>query len=73
MRIKLNPRWTNRLRDLPESGMGYQRVDVLFIDGRELRDALVFNAEHLDLPEQFEKAEIQDIRLHPCSWPSPRL
>ncbi len=64
MRIKLDPRWTNRLAHLPESGMGYQRVDVRFANGRELKDAVVFNAEDLEVPEEFAKAEIEDVRLH---------
>ena len=63
MRIKLDLRWTKRLRELPESGMGYQRVDVLFIDGRELEEALVFNAQELDIPEEYARTNIRDIRL----------
>jgi hypothetical protein len=47
MRIKLDRLWTERLLELPESGMGYQRVDVRFADGRELKDLFVFNAEDL--------------------------
>lgn len=63
-RIRLDERWTQVLRDLPESGMGYQRVDVRFRDGRALRAALVFNAEYLDVPDAFSGIEIDDIRLH---------
>jgi len=44
--------------------MGYQRVDVRFANGRELKDAVVFNAEDLEVPEEFAKAEIEDVRLH---------
>ena len=64
MRIKLPPKWTKRLQDLPESGMGYQRVDVRFADGRKLTDALVFNAEELEAPPEFALADISDLRLH---------
>lgn len=31
MRLKLEKRWTERLLKLPESGMGYQRVDIRFV------------------------------------------
>jgi hypothetical protein len=64
MRIKLEPRWTKRLLELPESGMGYQRVDIWLVDGRELRDLVVFNAEEIEVPEEFARAQIKDVRLH---------
>jgi hypothetical protein len=65
MRIKLDPRWTRRLASLPESGMGYQRVDVRFADGRELKDAMVFNAEDLVVPDEFAQAKVENITIHP--------
>jgi hypothetical protein len=54
-----------RLASLPESGMGYQRVDVRFADGRELKNAMVFNAEDLDVPNEFARTEVEDISIHP--------
>ncbi len=69
MRKKLERIWTQQLQALPESGMGYQRVDIVMADGRELKDALVFNAEEVELPEEFLQVDISDIRLHPSpSW-----
>jgi hypothetical protein len=64
MRIKLDKRWTDRLLEWPESGMGYQRVDVTMADGRELKDAVVLNAELLEVPTEFAQARVADIRLH---------
>jgi hypothetical protein len=64
LRIKLEPRWTKELAALPESGMGYQRVDVRFADGRHLEDVVVLNAEYLDVPATFEAAEVQEMKLH---------
>ena len=64
MRIKLDPCWTKRLLELPESGMGYQRVDIRFANGRELKDVAVFNAEEVELPDEFEHAEIKGVSLH---------
>jgi hypothetical protein len=63
MRIKLDSRWTKRLLDAPESGMGYQRVDVCFTNGRELTNVIVFNAEEVDLPDELAGMEITDLRL----------
>ena len=67
MRIKLDRCWTDRLIDLPESGMGYQRVDVRLADGRVLRDLVVFNAEELEVPDEVGPATIADVRLHATS------
>ena len=64
MRIKLEQRWTTRLLELPESGMGYQRVDVRLADGRELTDLLVFNAEEIEVPGELAGVAIADVRLH---------
>ena len=64
MRIRLEPRWTKRLLELPESGMGYQRVDIRLADGRELKDVVVFNAEEIEVPDEFARAQIKDVRLH---------
>ena len=64
MRIRLEPRWTKRLLELPESGMGYQRVDIRLVDGRELKDVLVFNAEEIEVSDEFARAQIKDVRLH---------
>lgn len=50
MRIRLEQKWTTRLLALPESGMGYQRVRLRLKDCREISDALVFNAEVLEVP-----------------------
>jgi hypothetical protein len=64
MRIKLDKRWTERLLTWPESGMGYQRVDVTMADGRALENVVVFNAELLEVPAEFAQATVADIRLH---------
>jgi hypothetical protein len=64
MRIRLEERWTKRLLALPESGMGYQRVDIRLADGRELRNVVVFNAEEIEVPNDFVQSEIKDVRLH---------
>jgi len=64
VRIKLAQRWIDLLTREPESGMGYQRVDVRFADGRELKDAIVFNAEDLEVPEGFANTDIEHVRLH---------
>lgn len=44
--------------------MGFQSVDIRFADGRELSGIIVLNAEEVELPDDFAKAEIKDITLH---------
>ena len=67
MRIKLDTQWTKRLLEWPESGMGYQRVDVCFVNGRVLKNVVVFNAEELDVPDEFAEVEIKNVSLHAAS------
>lgn len=64
MRRRLPSEWSKLLTGLPESGMGYQRVDIRFSDGSVQRDCPVFNAEELEVPDQFATKEIADVRLH---------
>ena len=63
MRIKLEQCWTRRLLQLPESGMGYQRVDLRLADGRELKNVIAFNAEEVELPDECADAKIEDVQL----------
>ena len=63
MRIRLDNHWTNELLKLSESGMGYQRVDIRFRNGRKLEGVPVFNAEDVDLPDDLARVEITDLRL----------
>jgi hypothetical protein len=64
MRIKLARRWIDLLLKAPESGMGYQRVDVQFADGRRVENVMVFNAEQLDVPDTFTGAEVEELKIH---------
>lgn len=66
MRIKLEERWVKQLLAWPESGMGYQRVDVRLADGREAKDVPAFNAEEIEVPEEFAGGQIATIQLHPA-------
>lgn len=72
MKIALPQKWIDHLVRLPESGMGYQRVDVDFADGSTERDCVVLNAETIELPESCERKTIKDIRLHQKDHPTNR-
>jgi hypothetical protein len=64
MTIRLPEKWTQFLVRQPENGMGYQRVDVRLANNREIKDAVVFNAEEIELPDDCAHSEIEDIQLH---------
>lgn len=63
MRITLDEHWRERLRTWPESGMGYQRVDVTTTDGRTVKRLVVFNGEVLDVPDELGELAVADLRL----------
>jgi hypothetical protein len=61
--IHLSSEWAEFLMDKPETGMGYQRVDIVFEDGRILRNAIVLNANLLSVPEDYGDAKVIEIRM----------
>lgn len=63
VRLQLPRRWVDYLIHQPESGMGYQRVDVLLEDGTELKDCTVFNAEEIEIPEPHANKRIEGLKL----------
>lgn len=66
MYLKLEPKWTETLMSLPESGMGYQIVDLTLEGGRQLIGVPVFNGEDVYVPESqgFDASKIRQIWLH---------
>jgi hypothetical protein len=61
MKLKLDKSWTERLLKYPETGMGYQKVDVILQSGQIIRDAVVLNAEDLVLPDQYADLKPKEI------------
>ena len=64
MRQKLDKKLTASLLTVPESGMGYQRIDLFFADGSILHDIVAYNAEEIEIPSQYLNREITKIKLH---------
>ena len=62
MLVHLRAELDRKLEGLPESGMGYQVVDLILSDGRKLRNVVVFNAEEAQVAENLlGDAEISDV------------
>ena len=59
--MKLDDRWTKFLCSLPESGMGYQIVDVMLKSGTVLRGVMALNCEELIMPSPHEDLQVDDI------------
>ena len=62
--VRLTTTQRDSLLRLPESGMGWQRVDVELVDGRRLENCVVRNAEIMETPEPVSPSEIRSISLH---------
>ena len=69
MTIRLPEKWVRYLVDQPESGMGFQRVDVCLANDRRIEDVMVFNAEEIELPDDCADNEIKELRLHGSQIP----
>lgn len=68
MQIELQKDITNRLLGLPESGMGFQVVDLVLADGRVVPNVTIFNCEIANLPDSFRDvrpSDVADVRLVP--------
>lgn len=63
MIVKLSKYWTEKLLRFPESGMGYQKVEVRLKNGEVIHESLVYNAEELSLPskKKINISEVEDI------------
>ena len=64
MTVRIPEQWTRFLLRQPESGMGYQRVDVRLANNRQINDVIVLNAQEIELPNDCDTCEIAEIRMH---------
>jgi hypothetical protein len=66
MQLELGPEIVDRLVSMPETGMGYQIVDLILTDGRVVPNVTIFNAEIADLPDEFsgvKPSDVTDVRM----------
>ncbi|MCE5227000.1 MAG: hypothetical protein LLG05_14240 [Porphyromonadaceae bacterium] len=64
-KVELQEAHIHYLSELPESGMGYQIVDITFKDGLKLKNRIVVNSQFL-LVEDYENIDpllIEEIEL----------
>jgi hypothetical protein len=63
--LKLKKQHIDYLSKMPENGMGYQLVDIILKDGKELKNRIVFNSTYLKLidNEKIMKSEIKTIKI----------
>ena len=59
MKLKLNKYWIEYLLKYPETGMGYQRVDVVLKSEQIIKDIVVLNSEDLVLPEGYKNLKLE--------------
>lgn len=61
VRVRLTERWVDHVRGLPETGMGYQIVDVVLRNGKGFRGIVVRNAEEMEWPSGAGEMVPEDI------------
>lgn len=69
--------WIQRfLISQPESGMGYQQVELHLKNGRIIPELIVLNAEVIPLPDQYKDITEKDIEkisiLHGTTCNNPK-
>lgn len=70
--MKLPDRWLQYLATMPETGMGYQVVDIELRDGRVFKQAIIdsgFLTRIRDVaPIPFTESDIADVRVTHEKW-----
>lgn len=63
--LELKKKHIEYLSKMPENGMGYQLVDIILKNGKELKKRIVFNSTYLKLMdnEKILKSEIKSITI----------
>ena len=74
MHLQLKSKIVDRLLALPESGMGYQVVDLVLSDGRIIPNVTILNGETATLPDslRISSSEIADVRPAEAKRPQER-
>ena len=61
-KVKLSPAWSKKLAEQPETGMGFQDVEVTTKGGRKV-DGIALNGEFIETLMPLSETEIADIRV----------
>ena len=61
--INLPEKWIKKLQKMPETGMGYQLVDLTLTTGKVLKNITVFNCSIALLEEKIDISQIENIEL----------
>ena len=56
-------KWLNKLSELPESGMGYQVVDITLRDGRVICNVTVLNGDEIISKLPARERDIAQIKI----------
>ena len=61
MKITLSQKWIDKMKFLPETGMGYQKVNVKFGDGSVLKAIILNSSEIIPDPDEYTSEDISMI------------
>jgi hypothetical protein len=66
MKVNLNKEQSDALQNMPESGMGYQFVDIVLKNGQKIEKQIAINASFLKTKDDllFDANDIASITLH---------
>jgi hypothetical protein len=70
--IRLPEKWIQELATEPETGMGYQVVSVVLIDGRRFNQAVIVEGQITEIRGlaqiPFEESQIADVVVTHDKW-----
>lgn len=63
MKIKLNTKLISLLQTLPETGMGYQIINIGFRNGRVVKEVKILNCTYALISENMNFRDIKSIEV----------
>ena len=61
--IHLSENWIEKLQKLPETGMGYQIVNLILTNGKVFNNVTILNCSIAILEEEINVSQIKSIEL----------
>ncbi len=60
-KFRLKGKWVNKLANMPESGMGYQIVDITLKDGQVIKEVTILYCDEVYIPDGCKKFKEENI------------
>lgn len=64
IKYKLSKNWAEELDKVPETGMGYHIISLIFEDGKTISNVKVFNEKDFEIKDKIDLNKIAKIQVN---------